>query len=42
MPCEQWYKLLERYRRTVKMYGMAVGRSGPEELRRGASYFVGP
>jgi hypothetical protein len=24
MPCEQWYKLLERYRRSVKMYSRAV------------------
>jgi hypothetical protein len=24
MPCEQWHRLLERYRRAVKIYGKVV------------------
>ncbi|HEY1760295.1 MAG TPA: hypothetical protein VGG72_33280 [Bryobacteraceae bacterium] len=31
MPCEKWYKLLERYRRSVKIYSRAVdGLSGSD------------
>jgi len=26
MPCEEWYELLERYRRAVKTYSEAVDR----------------
>ena len=32
MPCEQWHKLLERYRRTVKIYGLAVDGLGGSDF----------
>lgn len=28
MPCEEWYKLLDRYHRAVKSYNQAVDRLG--------------
>jgi hypothetical protein len=35
MPCEQWYKLLERYRRSVKMYNTAVDSLSGSDFNRG-------
>ena len=39
MPCEEWYRLLERYRHAVKMYSKAVdglrGADFPEGWQSG-------
>jgi hypothetical protein len=32
MPCEEWFELLERYRRAVRMYGEAVDCLGGSDF----------
>ncbi len=35
MPCEQWYRLLERYRRAAKLYSTAVERLKGADFNQG-------
>ena len=35
MPCEQWYKLLERYRRAAKTYSQAVDALSGSDFNQG-------